>query len=190
MGTCATCETPLRGRQKVYCSVPCRGKWFRGKPLSPEHRQKIKMSTAGRQGHPNPSWYLKELSFRWSGDRNPKWQPDREALHLRSFLKGKCHWLLRRTLRALKQQKQGTTRQLLGYGPDELREHIQRLWKPGMTWENYGRMGWHIDHIRPISKWPLDADPANVNALSNLQPMWWEENLKKGSSYIQEKRFG
>jgi hypothetical protein len=49
-----------------------------------------------------------------------------------------------------------------------------------MTWENKGRGGWHIDHIRPVSDFPLDASPSEVNALSNLRPLWEAENLRLG----------
>jgi len=76
---------------------------------------------------------------------------------------------------------------MLGYTPEQLRVHIEHLWQPGMSWENYGYRGWHIDHIRPITKWPLDAKPADVNALVNLQPMWWLDNLHKGSTWNEQE---
>lgn len=53
---------------------------------------------------------------------------------------------------------------------------------PTMTWDNWTKYGWHIDHIRPLSSFDL----TNVEDLkvachyTNLQPLWWEENLKKG----------
>ena len=36
--------------------------------------------------------------------------------------------------------------------------------------------GWEIDHIKPLSKGGTDD-------LSNLQPLQWENNAKKGDSY-------
>ena len=36
--------------------------------------------------------------------------------------------------------------------------------------------GWEIDHIKPIAKGGTDA-------LSNLQPLQWENNRKKGDIY-------
>lgn len=61
-------------------------------------------------------------------------------------------------------------------------EHLERQFKPGMTWENHGSV-WHIDHIIPCSKFDL-TKPEEVRkcfALSNLQPLWGEENIRKSN---------
>jgi hypothetical protein len=51
-----------------------------------------------------------------------------------------------------------------------------------MTWENYGRKGWHIDHKKPISCFDLNDQEQLKEAChyTNLQPMWAIENIKKG----------
>lgn len=72
---------------------------------------------------------------------------------------------------------------LVGYKMEDLVRHIESQFKPGMSWKN--RSEWHIDHIRPIKSF-LDegiTDPAIINSLSNLQPLWAFENLSKGSKY-------
>ena len=70
---------------------------------------------------------------------------------------------------------------MLGYTKEDLRDHIEKKFKDGMSWENRGK--WHIDHIVPIKHF-LDNgidDPKIINSLSNLQPLWAEENLAKSS---------
>jgi hypothetical protein len=60
-------------------------------------------------------------------------------------------------------------------------DNIQKGTK--MTWENYGQFGWHIDHIIPCTNFDLskEEDQRKCFHYSNLQPMWWFENIKKGN---------
>jgi len=89
-----------------------------------------------------------------------------------------------RTLKALKGfDKSASTIKLLGCTSDELRQHIESLFKSGMTWENQGKGGWDIDHIKACFHFNL-ADPEQQRACfnwSNLQPMEHIENIKKGA---------
>jgi hypothetical protein len=54
-----------------------------------------------------------------------------------------------------------------------------------MSWENYGRKGWHIDHIRPLSSFDLtDAEQRRIAFHhTNLQPLWASDNWGKGGRY-------
>ena len=64
--------------------------------------------------------------------------------------------------------------------------HLEAQFKPGMTWDNYGLKGWHVDHIRPCASFDL-RDPEQQRRCfhyTNLQPLWAEENLKKGSGPV------
>lgn len=58
-----------------------------------------------------------------------------------------------------------------------------------MSWDNYGRDGWHIDHIKPLAKFDIaDVEDCKIAChYTNLQPLWAEDNLKK-SSAIWPKR--
>lgn len=55
-----------------------------------------------------------------------------------------------------------------------------------MTWDNYGRNGWHIDHIRPLTVFDLEncEDFKKACHFTNLQPLWSEDNLTKGSKHV------
>lgn len=72
---------------------------------------------------------------------------------------------------------------LLGYSSDELKNHLESQFLPGMSWDNYG--DWHIDHKIPKSVFnyttPDEIDFKRAWAMSNLQPLWGPDNLAKGA---------
>jgi hypothetical protein len=83
--------------------------------------------------------------------------------------------------------KSKNTMVLLGVpSVDFFREYIESLFQPGMTWDNYGLKGWHLDHIRPLSSFDLTTEEQQRIAFhyTNLQPLWAKDNLKKGNKYI------
>lgn len=72
----------------------------------------------------------------------------------------------------------------VGKTPSQLQVHIESLWLPGMSWENYGKE-WHVDHIKPLAAFNLSdaTQQAAANHYSNLQPLWAVDNLAKGAKY-------
>jgi hypothetical protein len=74
---------------------------------------------------------------------------------------------------------------ILGYSLNDLISHLESQFKPGMSWENYGRGGWHVDHKLPRAAFnyetPDDIDFKRCWALENLQPLWEKDNFSKGA---------
>ena len=89
--------------------------------------------------------------------------------------------VLKSQLRRFGTKKEGKTIDILGYSALDLKKHIEALFTDGMSWENYGE--WHIDHIKPVTKFDKNELPSVVNALSNLQPLWANENRSKYNKY-------
>ena len=71
---------------------------------------------------------------------------------------------------------------IVGCSPEELRDYLSTKFTEGMLWENYGE--WHIDHIIPISSANTKDDVYRLSHYTNLQPLWKEDNLKKGNKII------
>ena len=75
---------------------------------------------------------------------------------------------------------------LVGYTINDLMEHLENLFQPGMTWENQGK--WHIDHKIPKVFFrfgnPEDPDFKLCWNLNNLQPLWALDNLRKQTKII------
>ena len=71
---------------------------------------------------------------------------------------------------------------LIGCSLEELKKHLESQFKPGMSWKNRGRNGWHIDHIKPCASFDLSKSEEQHKCFhySNLQPLWAKENLRKG----------
>jgi hypothetical protein len=76
---------------------------------------------------------------------------------------------------------------LVGYTLQDLMQHLESKFTDGMTWNNYGYKGWHIDHVIPKTHFEFnsyeDREFQQCWSLANLQPLWAEENLKKGDRY-------
>lgn len=83
-------------------------------------------------------------------------------------------------------QKNGHYFEILKYSPEELIGHLEIQFKDGMTWDNYGE--WHVDHILPISVYNIqeigDEEFMKCWSLSNLQPMWGKENIRKSNKIM------
>lgn len=82
-----------------------------------------------------------------------------------------------------KNQKKGSAIRDLGCSVEELKIYLESLFQPGMTWENWSRTGWHIDHKKPLSAFDL-TDPEQFRQAvhyTNLQPLWALENIRKSN---------
>jgi hypothetical protein len=84
--------------------------------------------------------------------------------------------------------KCGKSEELLGCTFEEVRNHLESLFKDGMTWENHGKYGWHIDHRRPCASFDLSKPEEQRECFhyTNLQPLWATENLSKGDKWEEE----
>lgn len=111
--------------------------------------------------------------------------PDRVASTRRRFQQGSSyramHAISTRIYRLLKGNKNSSTEELVGYSKEELKDHLERQFLPGMSWDNYG--DWHIDHIRPL-KYFEEINEITIRqawCLTNLRPLWARDNLRKNA---------
>jgi hypothetical protein len=71
--------------------------------------------------------------------------------------------------------------EIIGCSPQELKEHLGNQFNNGMSWENHGLFGWHIDHIIPLSSAKTEDDLIKLCHYTNLQPLWAKDNLRKSN---------
>ena len=77
---------------------------------------------------------------------------------------------------------------LVGYTITDLMAHLEYLFTPEMSWDNYGSY-WDIDHKKPKSLFhytsPEDQEFKDCWALKNLQPLEHIENVRKSNHYTE-----
>jgi hypothetical protein len=73
---------------------------------------------------------------------------------------------------------------IIGCTPKELKEHIENQFSEGMDWVNHGKFGWHIDHIIPLSSAKNEEELLKLCHYTNLQPLWWKDNLQKSNKLL------
>lgn len=81
--------------------------------------------------------------------------------------------------------KSKRTIDLLGTSIDNLWNHLEKTFKPGMTKNNYGKI-WHVDHKIPCASFDLTKpeEQAKCFHYTNLQALWAHENLSKGDKFV------
>ncbi|MCJ7558637.1 MAG: hypothetical protein MUP90_17215 [Gammaproteobacteria bacterium] len=78
------------------------------------------------------------------------------------------------------------TKRLLGCSVDFLKDHLASKFMPGMSFDNYGVKGWHIDHVTPCAAFDLTNSDEQMRCFhfSNLQPLWAMDNHRKGARIL------
>jgi len=117
---------------------------------------------------------------------------ERVRNQIRQKLKNNPEFILKSRLRTRFYQyvkrglakKQVKTSELIGCDWKYLKNHLQRRFKKGMSWQNFGE--WHIDHIKPMAHFNLLDVKEQYECCNykNLKPMWATDNLSKGARYV------
>lgn len=85
---------------------------------------------------------------------------------------------------SLRKSKDGLSwESLVGYTRKDLMAHLESKFTPGMTWDLFLAGEIHIDHKMPVSSFrfssPDDQAFKECWAITNLQPLWRSDNLRK-----------
>jgi hypothetical protein len=167
----------LKKYLKVYFDRPevieRRKKYKKKYDIAPERKEYLKKyhSASERKEH------LKRYRTKYSRERRKNDPTFRLMYNLRGRFKS--------FIKLTDFKKSSTTMMLIGCSPSELRSHIEKQFKPGMSWENYGVKGWHLDHIKPLSlaKSMQEIIDGDYMHYTNFQPLWATENISKGKKY-------
>lgn len=178
---CKECgkEFPSKREGQLFCSRTCSNPHLGNRRQQTWH--KYICLCCGKKFE-SKSLYRKYCSRLCQGKMQSKLRrcPDRELVKARNKAAKLATRMVCRTLRYTEKNKKAKSKEILGYTGEDLRKHLEALWELGMSWDNHGWSGWHVDHIRPVSDFPKDTPLSVINALDNLRPLWAKDNYSKG----------
>jgi len=168
--------------KKSYCKCCAMEKWQ--KPYRQSDIGRAKKSISDKKYRAKPS-----SMKRVNEQRYEKYHND-PAYKLKVLMRGRLNKVLDR-----KKQSKRFTKEL-GCTFDELVIHLESQFytdpKTGdiMSWDNHSMEGWHVDHIKPLHEFDLYDDEQFKKAAhyTNLQPLWWWENLEKNRGITYKKK--
>ncbi len=82
-----------------------------------------------------------------------------------------------------KLHKDNKTFDIIGCSPEFLKDYLENKFIDGMSWELVGKFI-HIDHIIPLSSAKTEEEIYKLCHYTNLQPLWAEDNLRKGDKIL------
>jgi hypothetical protein len=104
---------------------------------------------------------------------------------LKTFIVKKIENNLRHRLyRYVRSNNSPRHKKLLGCSIEQLKQHLEKQFQSGMSWQNYGK--WHVDHIKPCASFDLNNSTEQEVCFhyTNLQPLWAKDNLRKSDNII------
>ncbi len=189
MGLHYQCKDCLKKYKKQYKKDNKDKIKEKNKKYREKNKEKIKIKN--KEYNQKNKIKINEYQKQWRKENREKW----------NVIRNKCERKRRKTdpqfrlrcifssaistaLKERKTSKKGYSwEKILGYTTQDLMEHLESQFTEGMNWENYGK--WHVDHIKPQSSFSFSSYEDNEFqecwALSNLQPLWSQDNLIKSN---------
>jgi hypothetical protein len=160
---CTVCSLKFLTQRKasIFCSNRCRNaKWRDTNRDKYRDKQRHWVEQNPEQHHKNQYEYKKN--------------------RLKTDLLYKLKQRVRCRLGRIKFNRSKRTVEWLGCSIADLKSHLESKFQLGMSWSNYGM--WHIDHIIPLASAADENDVLRLCHYTNLQPLWAEDNLRKGDN--------
>ena len=158
---CIECNREFTAHQQFtrYCSAHCNNKYlYKNRDIEAYNTRKRKTIVAPKARARHFDRYKNDVNYR-----------------LTCVLRARLN-------RAIKcNNKTGSAVRDLGCSIGEFKLYIESKFEPGMTWENWSKTGWNLDHKEPLGSFKLEDSEQLKKAChySNLQPMWIKDHKLK-----------
>lgn len=192
INSCPVCGKDIYDNRAKYCSMECYRKDHAAKPKEPKIKtdqpRKRKQFTkynipVDKNGSPipyrgNEKAYMKAF---YQQNKTQMWEENKYKEQNNPLYGRKVK--VRKMITSYVRKYSSTDRyiDLLGCTIREFREYLRSKFKVGMSFNNYGE--WQIDHIVPLVTANTIEEVDRLCHYTNLQPLWAEENMAKGSKY-------
>lgn len=146
---------------------------------------------------------IKEYDLK-NRDKKNKQKVERRKLNPHKRIQHCLQTRIRTAINSVDGKKLNHTEELIGCSIQFYKEYLESKFTNGMSWENYGYFGWHIDHIKPCASFDLSDLEQQKQCFHymNTQPLWatteiavkygeseeYIGNLEKQHKVIQEYR--
>lgn len=152
---------------KIYCKICKKNKDYKWNKNNKEKNKNWQKNWLEKNKEHRKK-YLKEYENK---KRN-----ENDIFKIKSYIRNR----IRNFLKLKNISKRNKTFDIVGCTPEELKLHLEKQFNNKMNWSNYGKFGWHIDHIIPLDLGCNEEEILKLCHYTNLQPLWWSDNLSKG----------
>jgi hypothetical protein len=131
---------------------------------------------------------IREKTKNWRQENKEKRNQTERERRKNDTLHKLVHYLRVRTnfyIRKMNIVKNNSSIKIIGCSPNFLKEHLEKKFTEGMSWDKMGKEI-HIDHIIPLSSSKSEDEIYKLCHYTNLQPLWAEDNLKKSNKILKE----
>jgi hypothetical protein len=155
---------------------------------NPENKKEISLKSYNK----NKEKYKERIRLYKQNNKEKRneWERNRKETNPEYKLIGVIRTRLSNFLKNKNITKKNKTFEIVGCTKEFLREYIEKQFTEDMSWENHGMYGWHIDHIIPLASAKDEDEIYKLCHYTNLQPLWWFDNLSKGSKMDVYKNWG
>jgi len=175
IANCVVCGKEFRvlGLAKT-CSPKCSAERIKARQQS--RQQTLEYKAWKRAYHQSPEYKAKRKVY----TKAPRYKAWRRSYRKSAQAKIACG-LRNRILKALKGEIKWRF-EWTSCSKEFFVRHLERNWRPGMSWENHG-IDWEIDHRNPCASFDL-TDPEQRRKCFhwlNQRPLWRHINRSKGT---------
>jgi superfamily II RNA helicase len=147
-----------------------------------QKERSLKWKTNNAESHKLSNYKKSKKWEEKNKDKRKEYKNNYSSQRLKTDILFKLKRNVRIRINKFIKEKKNSSLMIIGCSYQNLKEHLEKNFTDNMLWDNYGK--WHIDHIIPLSSAKNEEEVYKLCHYTNLQPLWAEDNLRKGNKII------